>query len=117
MTNKDYALLAGKFLSDKKAKDIVIIDIQGKATFADYFVLCSGTSERQINTLADQLEDAMYDKGLGSAGHRGEKCFRMDTYGFRGYDSKPVYRGNERKIQHREGLGRLPIHRSGGINQ
>ena len=38
MTNKDYALLAGKFLSDKKAKDIVIIDIQGKATFADYFV-------------------------------------------------------------------------------
>ena len=54
MTNKDYALLAGKFLSDKKAKDIVIIDIQGKATFADYFVLCSGTSERQINTLADQ---------------------------------------------------------------
>ena len=46
MTNKDYALLAGKFLSDKKAKDIVIIDIQGKATFADYFVLCSGTSER-----------------------------------------------------------------------
>ena len=64
MTNKDYALLAGKFLSDKKAKDIVIIDIQGKATFADYFVLCSGTSERQINTLADQLEDAMYDKGL-----------------------------------------------------
>ena len=30
MTNKDYALLAGKFLSDKKAKDIVIIDIQVK---------------------------------------------------------------------------------------
>lgn len=51
MTNKDYALLAGKFLSDKKAKDIVIIDIQGKATFADYFVLCSGTSERQITRL------------------------------------------------------------------
>ena len=64
MTNKEYALLAGKFLSEKKAEDVVIIDIQGKATFADYFVLCSGTSERHINTLADQLEDMFFEKGL-----------------------------------------------------
>ncbi len=41
MTNKEYALLAGKVLSDK-AEDIVIIDIQEKAAFADYFVICSG---------------------------------------------------------------------------
>ena len=53
MTNREYALLAGKVLSDKKGQDIVIIDIQEKATFADYFVLCSGTSERQIQTLTD----------------------------------------------------------------
>ena len=50
MTNKEYALLAGKVLSDKKAEDIVIIDIQEKAAFADYFVICSGNSERQITT-------------------------------------------------------------------
>lgn len=48
MTNKEYAMLAGKALSAKKGQDIVIIDIQEKASFADYFVLCSGTSERQI---------------------------------------------------------------------
>ncbi len=64
MTNKEYALLAGKLLSDKKAEDIVIIDIQGKATFADYFVICSGTSERQINTLTDEIEDRLAEKGL-----------------------------------------------------
>ena len=58
MTNKEYALLAGKVLSDKKAQDIVIIDIQGKATFADYFVICSGTSERQILSLLDDIESA-----------------------------------------------------------
>ena len=44
MTNREYALLAGKTLSAKKAQDIVIIDIQGKASFADFFVICSGTS-------------------------------------------------------------------------
>ena len=64
MTNREYALLAGKFLSGKKAEDVLIIDIGEKATFADYFVLCSGTSERQINTLSDQLEDVLAENGL-----------------------------------------------------
>ena len=64
MTNKEYALLAGKILSEKKAEDIVIIDIQGKATFADYFVICSGTSERQINNLTDEVEDRFAQKGV-----------------------------------------------------
>ena len=64
MTNKEYALLAGKVLSDKKAEDIVIIDIQEKAAFADYFVICSGNSERQITTLADEMEDRLAEEGL-----------------------------------------------------
>ena len=64
MTNKEYALLAGKVLSDKKAQDIVIVDIQGKATFADYFVICSGGSERQVQSLTDDVEDAFAKEGL-----------------------------------------------------
>ncbi len=64
MTNNEYALLAGKILSNKKAQDIIIIDIQGKATFADYFVLCSGTSERQILSLTDEIEDAFAKEDL-----------------------------------------------------
>ena len=64
MTNKEYALLAGRTLSNKKAQDVLIIDIQGKASFADYFVLCSGTSERQINALVDEVEDAFAKEGL-----------------------------------------------------
>ena len=64
MTNRDYALFAAKTLSDKKAQDIIIIDIQEKAAFADYFVICSGTSERQINSLIDDVEDAFAKEGL-----------------------------------------------------
>ena len=64
MTNRDYALLAAKTLSDKKAQDIIIIDIQEKAAFADYFVICSGTYERQINSLIDDVEDSFAKEGL-----------------------------------------------------
>ena len=64
MTNRDYAVLAGQTLSAKKAQDILIIDISEKASFADYFVICSGTSERQINTLIDEVEDAFAKEGL-----------------------------------------------------
>ena len=64
MTIKDYALLAGKTLSDKKAQDIVIIDIQEKASFADYFVIASGGSERQVNALVDDVEDAFAKEGI-----------------------------------------------------
>ena len=64
MTNKEYAMLAGKVLSDKKGRDIVIIDIQEKASFADYFVICSGTSERQIQTLSDEVEERLIKEGL-----------------------------------------------------
>lgn len=64
MTNREYALLAAKTLSDKKAEDITVIDIQGKATFADYFVICSGSSERQVNSLTDEVEDRFAEAGF-----------------------------------------------------
>lgn len=64
MTNKELAIMAGKVLSNKKGEDVLIIDIQGKASFADYFVLCSGTSLRQISTLVDEVEDAFAKEGL-----------------------------------------------------
>ena len=64
MTNKEYAILAAKTLADKKGQDVVVIDIQGKAAFADYFVICSGTSERQINSLTDDIENAFAKEGL-----------------------------------------------------
>ncbi|MEW6503447.1 MAG: ribosome silencing factor [Chloroflexota bacterium] len=46
-------------LEDKKGENILLMDIQEIATFTDYFVLCSGTSERMIESLADAvLENA-----------------------------------------------------------
>ena len=57
MDNKDLALLAAKLLDSKKAKDISIIDIAEKSGFADYFVIATAGSARQISALCDEVED------------------------------------------------------------
>lgn len=63
MENIEYVNIVTKVLMDKLASDIKIIDIREKATFADYFVLATGSSDRQINNLVDYIEDelAKYD--------------------------------------------------------
>ncbi|MBP7691485.1 MAG: ribosome silencing factor [Anaerolineales bacterium] len=45
-------------LEDKKAEDIVLLDLRGQCSFTDYFVICTGTSERQLDALADAVETA-----------------------------------------------------------
>ena len=49
-------------LEDKKAENIVLIDIQGRSIFTDYFIICTGASERQLNALADALEETAHKK-------------------------------------------------------
>jgi ribosome-associated protein len=41
---------------DKKAGDIVVLDLQGLASFTDYFLICSGGSQRQLKTIADEVD-------------------------------------------------------------
>ena len=47
-------------LEDKKAEDIVLLDLRGQLMFTDYFVICTGTSERQLSALADAVEEAAH---------------------------------------------------------
>ena len=48
-------------MEDKIAEDIVLIDIQEVTTIADYFVICSGTSNRMLDALAETVRDQMRD--------------------------------------------------------
>jgi ribosome-associated protein len=43
-------------LEDKKGENIVLMDVREVASFADFFVVCSGTSNRMLNALADVVE-------------------------------------------------------------
>src|SRR5439155_26273719 len=57
--------LVRRSLEDDKAEDIVVIDLAGKSAFADYMVIASGRSNRQVVAIADHLAER-----LKQAGHR-----------------------------------------------
>ena len=44
---------------DKKASDVVLLDLRNTPAFTDYFVLCSGQSTRQVKAIADAIEEAL----------------------------------------------------------
>jgi len=49
---------------DKQATDVVLLDTRGIASFADYFVLCSGESTRQIKTIYEEIEHVLKREGV-----------------------------------------------------
>ena len=49
--------------SDKLAEDIVLLDVRELCSFADYFVICSGASQRQTSAIADEIDKALHKKG------------------------------------------------------
>jgi ribosome-associated protein len=48
---------------DKKAVDLVLLDMRKAAAFADYFLICSGSSTRQIRAIADAIIEAVASSG------------------------------------------------------
>lgn len=51
-------------LADRQAEDIVMLDIRQAATFADYFVIASGQTIRQMEALCDILDRELGKKGI-----------------------------------------------------
>ena len=64
MEPKELSLKVAKLLDDRKAIDVTVIDISPKASFADYFVMASGGSERQMAALVDNIEDLLEPEGV-----------------------------------------------------
>ncbi len=56
---------------DKKAADIVLLDLAELTTLADYFVICSGGSERQLDAIADGIAEGLETDGLRPIGREG----------------------------------------------
>ncbi|HVB75483.1 MAG TPA: ribosome silencing factor [Ktedonobacteraceae bacterium] len=48
---------------DKKASDVLLLDIQELTTIADYFVICNGNNSRQIQAIAEAIEDELKKQG------------------------------------------------------
>ena len=50
--------------SDKQAVNIVLLDVRDLCGFADYFVICSGESQRQLHAIFDGVEKSLKDDGV-----------------------------------------------------
>ena len=74
LTSAQIAAIAAKALSDKKAKDVKVLRTEEQTVLADYFVICSGGSNTQINALCDEVEkelDKLGEQPLHREGYRG----------------------------------------------
>jgi ribosome-associated protein len=60
----DIALLAADAADDKKAEDIEILNVQGLTVIADYFVICSANSDKQVRAVARAIDDTLAEKGI-----------------------------------------------------
>ena len=67
----DLARRIVELAEDKKAADIVLLDLFELTTLADAFVICSGGSERQIDAIADGIVEGLREEGVRPIGREG----------------------------------------------
>ena len=74
LTAKEVAYEVTKALDSKKGMDIRVLKIDKVSSLADYFIICTGTSNTHVRTLCDYAEYTLEQLGapmLGREGHRG----------------------------------------------
>jgi ribosome-associated protein len=65
-------MLAAEAAADKKATDIVVLDVAELLVVTDYFVICTGNNDRQVKVIAGEVEKQLKDAGLRTVGREGE---------------------------------------------
>ena len=60
----ELARKAVEICSEKQAKDILLLDMRQVCSFADYFVICTGDSDRQLKAIYDDIEHSFKERGL-----------------------------------------------------
>ena len=55
---RELAVTAARIARDDNAEDIVVLDLRGISPITDYFVICTGTSDRQLRAIADDIAEA-----------------------------------------------------------
>ncbi len=81
MESYDLAILLAKALDSKKAGGLKVLKTEGLTTLADYFVICTATSNTQIKAMSDACEEAAEKNGERAhhiEGHRGGTWLLMD---------------------------------------
>jgi len=61
-SSKEFALVAADAATDKKAVDVIAIEVSELLVVTDYFVICSGNTDIQVRAIADQIEDRLREE-------------------------------------------------------
>ena len=60
----DKTLLLARFALEKKACDLVVMEVRELTSIADYFIICSGRSDRQVQSIAQGIEENLSESGI-----------------------------------------------------
>ncbi|MCG7407898.1 ribosome silencing factor [Paenibacillus sp. ACRRX] len=71
LTPKQLLHLAVDAAEDKKAMDLVVLDLQGISLIADYFVICHGNSDTQVQAIANEIRQSAHQAGTIVRGTEG----------------------------------------------
>jgi ribosome-associated protein len=78
---KEFALDATKIAAERHCTEIVVLDLKGKSPATDYFVIVTGTSDRQMRTVADEICEQARKQGMerfGRAGYEQGRWILLD---------------------------------------
>ncbi len=76
MNTRELALLIAKWAGEKRAKDVVILDMQDISLVTDYFVVASGNSTTQVQAIADHIEETCEKRGFKLRHREGYRAAR-----------------------------------------
>lgn len=88
---------------EKKASDIIVLEIAPLTTIADFFVILSGASDRQTKSLSKSIVDELKDKGIRPQGVHGETSGNWIVVDY-GYVVVHIFREEERQFYRLEML-------------
>jgi ribosome-associated protein len=71
--SRELVVAAARAAAEKQARDVVVLDVRELIVITDFFLIASGTSDRQVRTIAEEIENAMRPKGLRPVRREGER--------------------------------------------
>jgi ribosome-associated protein len=71
--SREIAAAAARAAADKQAQDVVVLDVHELIVITDFFVLCTGTSDRHVKTVVEEVEKALRDLGTKPVRREGEQ--------------------------------------------
>jgi len=73
INGKEQVLLCVNASLKRKAKNLIILNVKELSSFADYFIICSGTSDRQVQAIAATIQENLKAYGIMPLGIEGER--------------------------------------------